>query len=183
MQNNLENSGLSTGNRWWMGIFGALEIFFGMIAIISPFAVSLSFMWIIGIVLMVLGLIRLFQAFSIKGNKLWNITTAIIYGIFGYFLYTDPGASIEITTLIIGWSLAIIGVFQCGSWLYTRSLPGSGWRLFSALITVILGVMVLIQWPVSSTWLIGTLIGVELMIAGWTLLIFSLSKGDSSSNE
>ena len=43
------------------------------------------------------------------------------------------------------------------------------------IITLILGLMVIFGWPESTAWFIGTLIAVELIFSGWTLLLYAFS--------
>lgn len=94
----------------------------------SPWIVGASFIWVIGIMLMVLAVVRLIQVFTVPSSRGWNLVTAILYGIAGWFLFRDPNISLAITTLIIGWGLVIAAVFQGAIWLQTRSLPASGWQ-------------------------------------------------------
>ena len=143
-----------------MGILGVIELFLGFIALASPWIVGASFIWVIGIMLMVLAVVRLIQVFTVPSSRGWNLVTAILYGIAGWFLFRDPNISLAITTLI---------------WLQTRSLPASGWRLFNVIITLILGFMVIFGWPESTAWFVGTLIAVELIFSGWTLLLYAFS--------
>ena len=44
-----------------MGILGVIELFLGFIALASPWIVGASFIWVIGIMLMVLAVVRLIQ--------------------------------------------------------------------------------------------------------------------------
>ena len=152
-----------------MGILGVIELFLGFIALASPWLVGASFIWVIGIMLMVLAVIRLVQVFTVPASRGWNLVMAILYAIVGWFLFRDPNISLAITTLIIGWGLVIAAVFQGALWLQTRSLPASGWRLFNVIITLILGLMVIFGW------FIGTLVAVELIFSGWTLLLYAFS--------
>ena len=117
-----------------MGILGVIELFLGFIALASPWIVGASFIWVIGIMLMILAVVRLVQVFTVPSSRWWNLVTAILYGIAGWFLFRDPNISLAITTLIIGWGLVIAAVFQGAIWLQTRSLPASGWQLRPPLI-------------------------------------------------
>jgi uncharacterized membrane protein HdeD (DUF308 family) len=40
---------------------------------------------------------------------------------------------------------------------------------FNGVITLILGMMIWRQFPVSGIWAVGTLFGVKLMLSGWSL--------------
>jgi uncharacterized membrane protein HdeD (DUF308 family) len=56
-----------------------------------------------------------------------------------------------------------------------RSTTGSGWILFDGIVTLILGVMVWRQWPSSSLWVIGTLVGISMILTGTTRLMLSVA--------
>ena len=72
-----------------MGILGVIELFLGFIALASPWIVGASFIWVIGIMLMVLAVVRLIQVFTVPSSRGWNLVTAILYGIAGWFLFRE----------------------------------------------------------------------------------------------
>jgi uncharacterized membrane protein HdeD (DUF308 family) len=43
---------------------------------------------------------------------------------------------------------------------------GRGWLVVSALTSLALGVLILVQWPSSSAWVIGTLLGAAVLTNG-----------------
>jgi uncharacterized membrane protein HdeD (DUF308 family) len=51
-----------------------------------------------------------------------------------------------------------------------------GWILFDGIITLILGLMVWRQWPSSSLWVIGTLVGIGMILTGTTRLMLSVAS-------
>lgn len=55
-----------------MGILGVIELFLGFIALASPWLVGASFIWVIGIMLMVLAVIRLVQVFTVPASRGWE---------------------------------------------------------------------------------------------------------------
>ena len=44
--------------------------------------------------------------------------------------------------------------------------PGWGWHVADGIITAILGLLVLAQWPVSGLWVIGLFVGIDLIFYG-----------------
>ncbi len=58
-----------------------------------------------------------------------------------------------------------------------RSAAGSGWILVDGTVTLILGLMVWRQWPSSSLWAIGTLVGISMIFTGTTRLMLSVAAG------
>jgi len=49
------------------------------------------------------------------------------------------------------------------------------------IITLVLGLLVYLQWPSSSNWAIGTLVGVSLIVTGVTRLMLSLAVRRAAS--
>jgi uncharacterized membrane protein HdeD (DUF308 family) len=47
-----------------------------------------------------------------------------------------------------------------------RPLEGWGWLLADAVISLLLGMLILVKWPSSSAWAIGTLVGVAVLMSG-----------------
>jgi uncharacterized membrane protein HdeD (DUF308 family) len=67
------------------------------------------------------------------------------------------------------------GALQMVVFFQFRALPGSGWLLFDSITTLLLGLLIAYGWPTSSAWAIGTLVGVNLLVSGFTRLMYSLS--------
>jgi len=70
---------------------------------------------------------------------------------------------------LVEWHLEHRLVFR------VRSVQGSGWLLIDGIITLLLGLMIYRQWPSSSAWAIGTLVGVSMIISGVTRVMLSLA--------
>ena len=56
-----------------------------------------------------------------------------------------------------------------------RAMGGSSWVLVDGIITLLLGGMIYMQWPSSSLWAIGTLVGVSMIISGLSRVMLSLA--------
>jgi uncharacterized membrane protein HdeD (DUF308 family) len=61
------------------------------------------------------------------------------------------------------------------AYFQNRSAEGSVWILLDGIVTLILGVLVWRQWPSNSLWVIGTLVGVSMIMTGVTRLMISLA--------
>ena len=53
---------------------------------------------------------------------------------------------------------------------HVRPHKGWGWMLFSAALSVLLGFMLLREWPLSGLWAVGTLVGINLIFSGVAML-------------
>jgi uncharacterized membrane protein HdeD (DUF308 family) len=98
-----------------------------------------------------------------------------LFGIAGLLLVTQPMRSAEVLTLFMAMFFLVGGLFQIvGS--IAVVLPGWGWQVADGLITLVLGVLVLAQWPASGLWVIGLFIGIDLIFYGcaWIALAVGL---------
>ena len=61
------------------------------------------------------------------------------------------------------------------AWIQNRHADGAGWILLDGVVTLALGVMIWRQWPSSSLWVIGTLVGINMIMTGVTRLMINLA--------
>jgi uncharacterized membrane protein HdeD (DUF308 family) len=78
-------------------------------------------------------------------------------------------------TLVLGCLFLVEGIFDIALFFHVRSFHGAAWILFDGIISLVLGLLIYLQWPSSSAWAIGTLVGVSVIISGVTRLKVSLA--------
>ena len=104
----------------------------------------------------------------------------LLRGFTGYLLIRYPLTNAASLTLILASFFIVGGLFRAiGSGML--KFPRWGWSVFSGIVSLILGIMLLAQMPVSSVWFIGFAIGVDLIFDGTSLIgfataIYSLPK-------
>lgn len=83
--------------------------------------------------------------------------------------------SAEVATIFMAMFFQIGGLFQLLGSLVVH-LPGWGWQVLDAVITIVLDLLVLAQWPASGLWVIGLFVGINLMFYGlaWIALALGL---------
>jgi uncharacterized membrane protein HdeD (DUF308 family) len=159
-------------NAGWLVALGVLIVVAGFLAIASPLASGLSVVVLIGVALTIGGVARTIAAFS--AASFGQGTLAFIGGILafgaGLILAARPGIGLATLTLMLGAYLLVDGI--SGAVLAFRVRPESGWGfiLFSAVMGVILGFLLLREWPLSGVWAIGTLLGVNLLVSGFSMI-------------
>ena len=179
----------SWGNRlmarpWVACVLAVLELVLGFILLSFPLMLGLSAVWVSGFVLGVAGLVRLVQSITRREDRWWNLLAAVLYLLIGVFTVLMPMLSMEWWTLFIGACLFTAGVIRMAVAIGMRKENGGFWRFFNALISLVLGVMVIWGWPESSAWFIGTIIAVEMIFSGWTLMFLALApRGEASGNQ
>lgn len=166
-------------NWGWLLVFGICLAVLGLVAIIQSIAATKFSMLFIGSLLLLAAAIEIVQAIMVGrwAGLYQHWFGAVLYGVLGAFIIWLPVVTAEILTLLIGAFFLVGGLFQLIT-PFVVSLPDWGWHAAYGLITLILGIMILAQWPVSGLWVIGMLVGIELVIYGgaWIALAVSLHR-------
>jgi uncharacterized membrane protein HdeD (DUF308 family) len=104
------------------------------------------------------------------GRTIWHLLLAVLYVVGGAYFLTHPLLGLGTLTLFLATILLIEGVVWIVAYFQVRAERGTTWLLLNGVITLLLGVMIWAQWPSSSVWALGTLIGVNLVMTGMSLL-------------
>ena len=157
--------------------WGVLLIVLGMAAVGSPFlaavAVNVAIAWLI----VLAGAVHVILAFRAHGagSMVWKLLVGVAYVCFGVYLILHPVLAVASLTLVLASLFLIEGVLDIVLFVKMRSVGGSTWVLLDGIITLLLGLMIYMQWPSSSAWAIGTLVGVGMIISGVTRVMMSLA--------
>jgi len=153
-----------------------LMIMMGFLAITLPLATGIGISILVGWIVVFGGFTYVAYAFSAEGAGafFWRMLIGIAYVVGGFYLVFHPGLALASLTVVLAAILIAEGVLQIIVFFQFRSLPGSGWVLFDGIMTLLLGFLIG-SWPSSSGWTIGTLVGINLLVSGFTRLMYSVS--------
>jgi uncharacterized membrane protein HdeD (DUF308 family) len=84
-----------------------------------------------------------------------------------------PKLSLVSLTFALAILFFVEGIFHLVTYFNVRNAPGSGWLLFDGIVTLILAVMIWRSWPASAVWALGTIVGINLLMSGFTRLMYS----------
>ena len=164
-------------NWGWLVGFGVLSVILGTIGLgMTPYLTQFGVAFF-GILLAVGGGFQLFDAFQCKGWKgiLVNVLIGLIYLGAGLIIAIDPLRAAVALTLMLGIVVIVVGILRIGGALQHQGSPGWVWGLAGGVISILLGLLVLSEWPVSGLWVIGLVIAVELIVTGWTYVFVGLA--------
>jgi uncharacterized membrane protein HdeD (DUF308 family) len=104
-----------------------------------------------------------------------HMMAAVLFAVVGILILWKPLVTAEILTLLMGAFFLVAGLFHIIAPAMI-SLPDWGWHVLNGVITLLLGILVLAQWPVSGLWVIGLFVGIELIFYGvaWVALALHL---------
>jgi uncharacterized membrane protein HdeD (DUF308 family) len=132
-----------------------------------------------GWMLLFAGIVEFVNAFLVGhwAGFFLHLLAAILLMVTGFLLVIRPIISAEVVTLVMSMFFLIGGLYQFIASIWTH-LPGWGWQAFSGAISSLMGILLLVQWPLSGLWAIGLFIGIDLILAGctWIALALNLHK-------
>jgi uncharacterized membrane protein HdeD (DUF308 family) len=129
---------------------------------------------VFGSLLMLAGVMQIAHAFQVRtwSGFFLYLLDGIIRTTVGVLLMLYPGSGAQALTLVLSFYFIVGGLFKTfGSAML--QFPSWGWSVASGLVSAVLGVMLLMQWPVSGMWFIGFAVGLDLLLYGWALLMFA----------
>jgi uncharacterized membrane protein HdeD (DUF308 family) len=158
-------------------VLAVLMIVLGFAAMFKPFAAGMGIALFIAWIIVFSGVVHIVYAFAAHsaGSFLWRTLIGVAYILGGTYLLKNPSIALASVTLVLAVILIAEGVFQLIVFFQLRMLPGSGWILCDAILTLILGGLIAYPWPGSSLWAIGVLVGVNLIVSGFTRLMYSVA--------
>ena len=153
---------------------GIILLIFGTLAIISPFVAGLSIAITIGILLILGGIGQLFFAFNASsfGKGILVFILGALTVLIGIAMISQPDAALATLTLFLAAYFIVEGIFEIIWAFQIKPVKGWGWTLFSGIISLLLGIMIWRQFPLSGAWAIGTLVGIKLIFTGWMMIAF-----------
>jgi uncharacterized membrane protein HdeD (DUF308 family) len=161
----------------WSIVWGVLLIVFGMLAIAAPFLAAVAVNGIIAWLIVFSGVVHIVLAFHSHGagSVIWKLLVGLAYICFGAYLIMHPLIGVATLTLLLASLFLIEGILNIILFFKMRSLRGSSWMLVDGIITLLLGLMIYVQWPSSSAWAIGILVGVSMIMSGISRVMLTLA--------
>ena len=160
----------------WVGI---LLVVAGFLSIMSPLVSGLSIATMIGFFLIVSGVGHLFLVFQARsfGKGLVIVILGALNLLAGLYVVAQPGIALAVLTLFLAAYFAATGFTEIVAAFQARPAEGWGLLAFSGVLSVMLGVMIWSQLPLSGAWAVGVLVGMRLLSSGWQLIAISGAVG------
>ncbi len=149
-------------------LWGILLIGLGILAVASPMVAALAVSAFVAWLIVFAGVVHLIVALHSReaGSVIWRLLVGLAYICFGAYLIARPVVGVASLTLVLASLFLVEGVFNIVLYFKARRLFRSSWFLFDGVVTLILGLMIYMQWPSSSAWAIGTLVGASMIFSG-----------------
>lgn len=162
-------------NWAWYFALGIGLVTLGTLAIIYSFTSTIFSMIYLGILLIIVGIFEGIQSFkmSLWNNFFLHLFLSILYLVSGFFIVLYPEVNALSLTLLLAIFFAVSGIVKVVFSL-THNIPHKIWLILNGALTLILGILIWNQWPSSGLWVIGTLVGIDILFTGWTWIMLAL---------
>ena len=179
----LATSSETTDPSWWGAVLvGAIFIFAGLFVLGDIAVATVISAVLIGVLLIVAGASEVYQAFSAQHWRgfLLRLLVGVLYAACGVMLVTDPARGSVILTLVFALSLiasGLVRIFQAILyWQWFGFL-----LLVSGIVGTVAGLVILSKWPLSGLWVLGFLVGIDLLLHGlWWIALGSRLRKERS---
>jgi uncharacterized membrane protein HdeD (DUF308 family) len=156
-----------------------LLIALGMTALLFPgpagVAVTVLVLWII----VFSGMAHLVHAWDARGSGVfvWQLLVGAAYLCGGIYLLLHPGYGVAYVTLVIAGMFMFEAILLWAAFYWLRYQPAASWLALDGTLTLILAICIGVGWPSDSIWVLGTLVGVNVLVSGFTRLAMSDHPG------
>jgi uncharacterized membrane protein HdeD (DUF308 family) len=164
---------------WWLLLLGILLVVCGTAALVFPtltITTTFAAVVILGVALMVAGVATIVASFWAGkwSGLLVQLLVGILYLVAGFSIADSPGRSAALLTLFLASLFIVAGAFRAAAALVVR-FPHWGWTLLNGVVTLLCGFIIYRHFPEAALWVIGVLVGIDLLFQGWTWIMLAVA--------
>ena len=140
----------------------------GFLALIFPAFMSTGLLVLLGWLLILSGVVQLVSLIgATQVPYFWlQLITLALEMLVGYLLVTRPEAGLVAVTFLMLVLFLVVGIARVVFALMIRPMQDWLWVLASGLVAIVCALVLFGSLPQAATWLLGFLLGVELIAVG-----------------
>lgn len=172
-------------DNWkWFLTLGLGLIFLGFLALGSTLAVGEVIMWIVAVLFLISGIGHTSHAVFYRdwSGFLLELLLGILYLVVGIGIITHIYASLAIFTLFLGLIIMGSGVSRVLMAIQHREFAGWVWLLIGGILSILLGMFIVAEWPDSTEYVLGIFIAIELLGSGLGFVMLGLTARQVSKS-
>ncbi len=162
-------------SRIWYILGGILSILVGFYAMSLPLLATVLVVKVIAVVALASGLVLFVSAMfgRERQHRLLDFLSAILRIAVGLLMMRNMIVAVGTITLVLGWIFIIEGIYGLVLGFKLRGKNSAwGWVLLNGIAALVLGGMLIAQFPASAVWAIGLLFGINCIFTGFSLIMF-----------
>lgn len=166
-------------HRSWGWIFGlgVLFLLLGFVGLGMVVGLTLVSMYFFSALLFISGITHAVDVFKHHAWRgiIGQALIAVLYIAGACVVFYDPFLASTLITGLLAGVLLVIGATRIIMAFALRGAKGWAWLLLAGITAIILGILIIIQWPISGLWVIGMFIAIDMIVNGWTYIFIGLS--------
>lgn len=162
-------------NQGWFFAIGIALVLLGIAALSSSVFTTFASIIFFGWLLLIGGLIQGIHALWTRNwsSFFLNLILGILNFVGGAIMIAKPEVGALSLTLLLAAFFSAGGLIRIVTALAMRPHQW-GWLLLNGIVTLLLGILIGLEWPLSSLWVIGMFVGIDLVLSGWSFIALAL---------
>jgi uncharacterized membrane protein HdeD (DUF308 family) len=162
----------------WLGI---VLVALGVAAVLTPAVAGSAVVIVIGFILLIAGIMTVARGVKAEAGveKAMGLILGIITALAGITVIGHPLFGLAFLTLLLVGYFVVEGVWKIVVSFRYKLATGWNWLLASGVLSLLLGLLIWSQWPVSGMWAVGVLVGVNLFGTGLALVTLASTLNKS----
>jgi uncharacterized membrane protein HdeD (DUF308 family) len=155
-------------HRGWVVAIGTIFLILGALGLAMVSLMTLVSVAVFGVLAIIGGFVQLSLSFMSEGTRnTWiGVALGALYVAAGLLMINNPVASSMVLTLLLAGALIGLGIARIAFWLQHRAHRYWIWSVVSGVVSILLGFLIIAQWPISALWVIGLFVSMEMIFHG-----------------
>jgi len=158
------------GRHWgWVLFFGIITLVLGILALAWPGHTLIAIAVVFGVQLVVMGVFRFVASFAYPdlsgGTRVLYALLGVLSLIIGLYALRHVLITIVALALLLGIFWVVNGTTELFTAISQRELPNRGWNIFSGILGIIAGIILLV-YPAISVLALAVVVSVWLIVYG-----------------
>lgn len=160
---------------WFLGL-GIAMVVVGTLAIVFSGLATVSAIIVLGAALLLGGLVQGIHAFFVRdwSGFFMQGLTACLYLLVGLFVLANPIEAVFMLTLLLAVFFLFEGLVKLFLAFQVRPAANWTWIFTSGLLSLFISTVIWLNWPGDALWVIGLLLGVNILFSGWATVMFTM---------
>jgi uncharacterized membrane protein HdeD (DUF308 family) len=152
----------------WSIFIGLVNAVLGAFLVVYPLFTAKLTTVLLGLVLIFIAIVEFTFAVHSRqpGSFFLKLLGSGAFALIGVWLALAPMEGVEALTGLLGTLLLVQAGLAAVTAYQIRPAPGWPWHLVEAGTSFLLGLLILVEWPSSSVWAIGILVGLAVFMSG-----------------
>ncbi|MFD5268458.1 HdeD family acid-resistance protein [Streptomyces sp. NPDC058335] len=155
----------------WLAVLGVILVVAGLVGLVYTGVATLTSMLLFGWLLLIGGVVGLLHAVQARGTSFFwlGVIVAALNIAAGVVIISKPDEAAAALTMFAALLFLTGGLFRLVGSMVVRGSQ-FGWTLLLGVFDLLLGILVLIDWPSSSQYVIGCFLSLALLFDGLGLV-------------